>query len=87
MTTVNFRQELIARPLAGEDASRRRRRRAKAEGDLPPDSDPADPARYLPVVICGMSIAAAGGASRRELRSVADPALRQWPRRGNNRRG
>jgi hypothetical protein len=75
MTTVNFRQEPIARPLAGEDASRRRRRRAKAEGDLPADSGPADPARYLSVVICGVSIQA------------ADPALRQWPRGGNNRRG
>jgi hypothetical protein len=87
MTTVNFRQEPISRPLAGEYAIRRRRRRAKADGDLPADSDPADPARYLSVVICGMSIHAAGGASRKELRRVADPALRQWPRGGNNRRG
>jgi AcrR family transcriptional regulator len=81
-----IRQELISRRLAGEDAIRRRLKRAKAEGDLPADSNPADLARYLSVVIYGMTVQAAGGASRKELRSVADLALRQWPHPGNGRR-
>jgi AcrR family transcriptional regulator len=82
-----IRRELIARRTAGEDAIRRRLKRAKAEGDLPADSDPADLARYLSVVIYGMTIQAAGGASRKELRGVADLALRQWPDARNRRRG
>jgi AcrR family transcriptional regulator len=82
-----IRQELILRRLAGEDAIRQRFKRAKAEGDLPSDSNPADLARYLSVVIYGMTVQAAGGASRKELRSVADLALRQWPHAGNSRRG
>jgi AcrR family transcriptional regulator len=82
-----IRRELTARRAAGEDAIRRRLKRAKAEGDLPADSDPADLARYLSVVIYGMTIQAAGGASRKELRGVADLALRQWPDARNRRRG
>jgi AcrR family transcriptional regulator len=81
-----IRQELISRRRAGEDAIRQRLKRAKAEGDLPADSNPADLARYLSVVIYGMTVQAAGGASRKELRSVADLALRQWPDAGNGRR-
>jgi AcrR family transcriptional regulator len=81
-----IRQELISRRRAGEDAIRQRLKRAKAEGDLPADSNPADLARYLSAVIYGMTVQAAGGASRKELRSVADLALRQWPDAGNGRR-
>src|SRR3984893_8635809 len=79
-----IRRELIARRTAGEDAIRRRLKRAQAEGDLPADSNPADLARYLSVVIYGMTVQAAGGASRKELRGVADLALRQW---SDRRRG
>jgi AcrR family transcriptional regulator len=77
-----IRRELTLRRLAGEDAIRQRLKRAKAEGDLPADSNPADLARYLSVVIYGMTVQAAGGASRKELRSVADLALQQWPDAG-----
>jgi AcrR family transcriptional regulator len=80
-----IRRELISRRLGGENAIRQRLKRAKAEGDLPADSKPADLARYLSVVIYGLSVQAAGGASRKELRSVADLALRQWPDAGNSR--
>jgi AcrR family transcriptional regulator len=74
-----MRQELSSRRQAGEKAIRRRLERAKAEGDLPADSSPADLARYLSVVIYGMTVQAVGGANRAELRSVAEVALRQWP--------
>ena len=67
------------RRAAGEAAVRERFERAKAEGDLPADADPADLARYVVTVMHGMAVQAAGGASREELRRVAEMALRAWP--------
>jgi AcrR family transcriptional regulator len=78
-----IRRELSSHRIAGEAAIRRRLQRAKAEGDLPPDASPSDLARYLSVVIYGMAVQSVGGASRRELRRVAEIALEQWP--GNSR--
>jgi AcrR family transcriptional regulator len=74
-----IRQELSSRRRAGEKALRQRLERAKVEGDLPADSNPADLARYLSVIIYGMTVQAVGGANRAELRRVAEVALKQWP--------
>lgn len=74
-----IRRELIRRRKAGERIICDRLKRAKAEADLPPDADPADLARYLSVVIYGITVQAAGGATRKELRSVAKLALQNWP--------
>jgi AcrR family transcriptional regulator len=74
-----IRCELNARRAAAEAAVRERFVRAKAEGDLPAEADPADLARYLATVTHGMAVQAAGGASRDELRRVAEIALRAWP--------
>lgn len=74
-----IRQELILRRHEGEAALRRRLLRAKSEGDLPPDSSPADLARFVTTVLYGMAVQASGGASRRELDRVAQAALRAWP--------
>lgn len=52
---------------------------ARDEGDLPSGVDPAGLARYLGVVSQGMSVQAAGGATRAELQQVAEMALRAWP--------
>ena len=73
------RQELASRRAAGEAAIRQRFKRAKLDGDLPADADPVDLARYVATVIHGMAVQAAGGASRDELRRVAQTALRAWP--------
>lgn len=73
------RQELIARREAGLAALRQRFERAKGAGDLPADANPADLARYVATVIHGMAVQAAGGASRKQLRKIADIALRNWP--------
>jgi hypothetical protein len=54
-------------------------KRAKAEGDLPADADPAALARYVATITQGLSVQAAGGASRKELERVAEMALRAWP--------
>ena len=80
----SIRKELIRRRKLGESLILSRLKRAKAEGDLPPDADPADLARYLSIVIYGITIQAAGGATRKELRSAADFALRSWPPKSND---
>ncbi|WP_435797045.1 TetR/AcrR family transcriptional regulator [Streptomyces parvulus] len=63
----------------GVDRLRDRFRRAVDEGDLPEDTDPALLARYLMTVANGIAVQAAGGATRDDLRQVADIALRGWP--------
>jgi AcrR family transcriptional regulator len=75
----SIRKELIRRRKLGESNILDRLKRAKAEGDLPSDADPADLARYLSIVIYGITIQAAGGATRKQLRSAAELALRGWP--------
>ena len=75
------RRDLAALRAAGEALLRRRLQRAKAEGDLATGASPADLARYAATVLHGISVQAAGGATRRELRRVADLALRAWPAR------
>jgi AcrR family transcriptional regulator len=75
----SIRQELNSRRAAGEAALRRRLKRAKSEGDLPAESDPADLARYVATLMYGMAVQAAGGASRDELQRVIEIALRGWP--------
>jgi AcrR family transcriptional regulator len=77
----SIRQELAAYRAAGEAALRRRLQRAKSEGDLPADVDPADLARYIATVIFGMAVEAAGGASRDKLQGIVEMALRTLPLR------
>ena len=74
-----MRNELIAHREAGIKALRRRFERAKSEGDLPANANPAALARYIATVMHGLSVQATSGASRRELRSVAQLALKAWP--------
>ena len=48
---------------------------AVAEGDLPPNADPALLARYVMTVSNGIAVQAASGATRDDLQRVADAAL------------
>ena len=75
----SIQRELTARRNAGEAALRQRLERARKEGDLPSDAKPADLARYLMTVLRGLAVESAGGATRAELRKVAEIALRAWP--------
>src|SRR6202795_5170448 len=79
----SVRKELISRRLGGEVALRQRLKRAVMEGDLPPDANPASLARYIAIIIQGMSVQAAGGATRSQLRRIIDIALLSWPSRRN----
>jgi AcrR family transcriptional regulator len=74
------RRELNRRRAGAEAAVRRRFERAQIDGDLPQSVDAAKLAGYIVTVIWGMSVQAAGGATRSQLRAVADLALRSWPK-------
>jgi AcrR family transcriptional regulator len=74
-----IRDELVTRRATGEAMLRERFERASREGEIPPDLNPADYARYIMTVLEGMSVQAAGGASRDDLQKVAEMALRTWP--------
>jgi AcrR family transcriptional regulator len=75
----SIRKELISRRGISEAAIRQRFSRAKSEGDLPASASAADLARYISTVIHGLSVQAAGGAKRAELRRVAETAMRAFP--------
>ena len=70
------KQAVIGWRKSGEEAIRNRLERARSEGELPREIQPADFARYLSSVMAGLGIQAANGATRAELRRVARIALR-----------
>lgn len=70
------RQTLNAHRTAGVALLRRRFEQAKAQHDLPEDSDPAALARFLAAVVYGMAVLASGGASRKELEQVIRTAMK-----------
>jgi AcrR family transcriptional regulator len=76
----SVRKEAAGRRAAGEVALRRRLQRAKREGDLPRNADPAELARYVMTVLRGMAVQGADGAGRDQLHRVAQVALRAWPK-------
>jgi AcrR family transcriptional regulator len=73
------RQALNAHRTAGVALLRRRFEQAKAQHDLPQDSDPAALARFVATVVYGMAVLASGGASRKELEQVIRTAMKAWP--------
>jgi AcrR family transcriptional regulator len=77
---ATVRDELTARRKALERSVRRRFKQAQADGDLPKSADPTALAAYTCAVIHGMAVQAAGGATRKELKRVADLALANWPK-------
>jgi len=70
---------LIESRLAGHAAIGERFERARAEGDLPADTDPKALTHYIGAVVCGMAVLAASGATRNELERVIRRAMRAWP--------
>jgi AcrR family transcriptional regulator len=75
----SVRRELAAVRAAGLDLIRERLERARRDGELPGDVDCADLARYVATVVHGLGVQAAGGATRGQLRRVAELAMRAWP--------
>lgn len=77
----SIRADVIARRAASDAALIARFARAKADGDLPTEIDPAALARYVGAVLQGMSVQASSGASCAELRSLVDTTMLVWPGR------
>jgi AcrR family transcriptional regulator len=76
----NVKRDLAARRATGEAMIRERLQQAKKQGDLPANADPQALASFVSAVIQGMAVkAASGGASRKDLRAIADTALCAWP--------
>ena len=75
----SIRQELAAVRAAGMALVRERLEKAQRDGELPESVDCDDLARYLATVVHGLSVQAAGGATREQLRRVAELAMRAWP--------
>ena len=78
--------ELARRRAGMERAIRERLERAAAEGDLTPDADPAALAHYVVIVAIGIAVQAAAGATREDLRKVAELALHAVPAAATKRR-
>lgn len=78
------RQSLVEFRAAGECALRERFERAKAEGEFPADTNPADLARYVSTVVRGMAVESASGASREDLDAVIALAMKAWPQAIDN---
>jgi AcrR family transcriptional regulator len=72
------RHELVLRRATIELELRRRFGRAIREGDLPKGANPAALAKYVATVQHGIAVQSAGGASREELMSVVNVALRAF---------
>jgi AcrR family transcriptional regulator len=75
-----IKKDLCAQRKSFELAVRRRFQKARAEKDLPASTDPAALAGFLTAVTHGLAVQAAGGAGRKELKRVAELALRAWPK-------
>ncbi len=75
----HIRRELIRRRDGQVAMLQDRLQRARQEGDLPADAEPADLARYVMTVVQGMAVQAASGAGRDALHAVVRTALRAWP--------
>lgn len=75
------RAEVIARRASSHAALVARMERARDEGDLPADADPAGLARFLLAILQGMAVQAGAGATREELAQLVATSLLTWPGR------
>ena len=66
--TIDWRRQ-------GEEAIRKRLRRAQRDGDWMGDLDAADLTRFISSVMAGIGVQAASGASKSEMSRIADIAL------------
>jgi AcrR family transcriptional regulator len=73
------RQAMIEHRTAGFRGIQKRMHRAQADGDLPKDVNPTDLARYVTIVLNGLSIQAVNGATPSEMKRAVAMALRSMP--------
>jgi AcrR family transcriptional regulator len=75
----SVRLELSRHRAGAEAAVRERFKRAVREGDLPRNTDPGKLARYIITVVWGLSVQAAGGYTRAQMKELARMAMQSWP--------
>lgn len=74
-----IKQAAILWRKSGEEALRKRIFKARRDGELTKKTNPAELARFLSTVMAGLGIQAASGATRNQMKQVADMALRTLP--------
>lgn len=75
----SVKQSLIDWRKNAEALIEKRMKQARKEGDLPQDVNPKDLARYVYIVMTGLSVQAANGATKSEMTRAVDLALRSLP--------
>jgi AcrR family transcriptional regulator len=75
----SIQEQVHERGAAAKRALLDRFERARAEGDLPADTDIAGLTAYLTAVMQGMAVQAGAGASHAELDRLVETSLGLWP--------
>jgi len=75
----NVRQAMIDWRKSGLSQLQKRFQRAHQEGDLATDVNPKDLARYILIVMNGLGVQAANGATKSEMTRAVEMALRSMP--------
>jgi AcrR family transcriptional regulator len=78
-TTVEVRRELASERKGRRVKLKKRFQEAKSSGDLPPESDPEELARYLMSIGWGLAVEAQSGATKRDLYRIVTRAMQAWP--------
>jgi AcrR family transcriptional regulator len=74
-----IKKELAAKRADGDSVLRARLVRAQAEGELSREVDATALSRFFSTVLRGMSVEASAGATRAQLQTVIDLAMKAWP--------
>jgi AcrR family transcriptional regulator len=75
----NIQQELVAYRSSIETTLTKRFELAKTQGDLPPDTNVKQLAKYIATIHQGMSVQATSGATKEELLAIVEIALKNLP--------
>lgn len=75
----SIKADLMERRHSSQKALCARLERAKAEGDLPPDSDVNGLCAFLSAILQGLSLQGSTGATKAQLEGLVETSLRLWP--------
>ena len=75
----SIRADLMARRQSSQRAICERLERAKAEGDLPDDTNVEGLCAYMGAILQGLAIQSASGASKAQLEALVETSLAMWP--------
>ena len=74
-----IQQELIVYRKNFEASFNERFELAQAQGDVPPNVNTQQLAKYIATIHQGMSVQATSGATREELQAIVEMAMKNWP--------